>query len=62
MEVSGQLDAQATLPPPGQSPRYPLDRRLGEPQNRPERCGEEKNLSPAGIRNLVQPVARRSTD
>jgi hypothetical protein len=28
MEVSGQLHASAALPP-GKSPRYPLDRRLG---------------------------------
>jgi hypothetical protein len=29
--VSGQLLAPATLPP-GKSPRYPLDRRLGGPR------------------------------
>jgi len=29
----------------GKSPRYPLDRRLGGPQNRSE-CGEEKNSQP----------------
>jgi hypothetical protein len=33
MEVSGQLHAQAALPP-GKSPWYPLDRRLGGPQSR----------------------------
>jgi len=31
------------LYPHGKSPWYPLDRRLGEPQNRSERGGEEKN-------------------
>jgi hypothetical protein len=30
----------------GMSPRYPLDRRLGGPQSRSERYGEEKNLFP----------------
>jgi hypothetical protein len=33
MEVSGQLHAPAALPP-GKSPWYPLDRRLGGPQSR----------------------------
>jgi hypothetical protein len=28
------------------SPSYPLNRRLGEPQSRSGRCGEEKNLLP----------------
>jgi hypothetical protein len=28
-------------------PRYSLDRRLGGPQNRSGRCGEEKHLAPA---------------
>jgi hypothetical protein len=31
-DVSGQLHAPATLPP-GKETRYPLDRRLGGPQN-----------------------------
>jgi hypothetical protein len=30
--------------PQGKRPRYPLDRRLGGPQSRSGRCGEEKNL------------------
>jgi hypothetical protein len=49
-----------TLPryPRGRGPRYPLDRRLGEPQSRSGRCGEEKNLALPGI----EPVARRYTD
>jgi hypothetical protein len=34
----------------GKSPRYPLDRRLGGPQSRSGRCGEEKNLAPTGTR------------
>jgi hypothetical protein len=34
------------LTPLRNSPRYPLDRRLGEPRSRLGRCGEEKNISP----------------
>jgi hypothetical protein len=30
----------------GKSPRYPLDRRLGGPQSRSGRGGEEKNFQP----------------
>jgi hypothetical protein len=45
MEVSGQRYASATLPQ-GESPWYPLDRRLGGPQSRSERGGEEKNSQP----------------
>jgi hypothetical protein len=43
MEVSGH--APAALPQ-GRSPRYPLDRRLGEPQSRSWRGGEDKNSQP----------------
>jgi hypothetical protein len=35
------------LYPRGKSPRYPLDRRLGGPQTRSERYGEEKNVASA---------------
>jgi hypothetical protein len=45
MEVSGQLHAPAALPP-GKEPWYPLDRRLGGPQSRSGRGGEEKNSQP----------------
>jgi hypothetical protein len=31
-------------------PRYPWDRRLGEPQSRSELCGEENILAPIGNR------------
>ena len=45
--------------PPGNT-RYPLYRRLGEPQ---DRSGRAENLVPAGIRSrTVQPVASRYTD
>jgi hypothetical protein len=47
-------------------PLYPLDRRLGGPQSRSGRFGEEKILHPTGTRNcdpsVVQPVASRYTD
>jgi hypothetical protein len=33
----------------GESPRYPLDRRLGRFQRRSGRCGEEKKISLPGI-------------
>jgi hypothetical protein len=39
-----------TLYPRGKSPRYPLDRRLGGPQNRSGRRGEEENLAATGTR------------
>jgi hypothetical protein len=34
------------LYPQGKSPWYPLDRRLGRPQSRSGRGGEEKNFQP----------------
>jgi hypothetical protein len=37
------------LYPRGKSPRYPLDRRLGEPQSRSGPCEQEKNLALPGI-------------
>jgi hypothetical protein len=59
MEVSDQLNAPAALPPG----ITPLDRSLGEPQSRPARCGEVKNLAPARIRTpAFQPVALRYPD
>jgi hypothetical protein len=45
------------LYPRGNRSRYPLDRRLDEPQSRSGRCGEETNLSPVGYQTpAVQPV------
>jgi hypothetical protein len=42
----------------GKSPRYPLDRRLGGPQSRYGRCGENKNLALAGNpTSAFQPIA-----
>jgi hypothetical protein len=61
MEVSGQL-----LYPQGKSPCYPLDRRLGGPQSRSGRSGEEKNSQPRQESNprtpIIQPVDQRYTD
>jgi hypothetical protein len=46
------------LYPRGSRPRYPLARRLGGPQSRSGRRGEEKNLALPGIETrAVQPVA-----
>jgi hypothetical protein len=42
MEVSGQLHAPAALPA-GKEPLVPLDRKLGGPQSRSGRGGEEEN-------------------
>jgi hypothetical protein len=65
LEVSGQVDAPAALPP-GKEPWYPLDRRLGGPQSRSGQRGEEQILDPTGTRiptpSVVQPVASRYTD
>jgi hypothetical protein len=63
--VSGQLHATAALSPEKQPPPpYPLDRRLGELQNRSGRRGE--NSWPYRDSNsdlsVVQPVASRYTD
>jgi hypothetical protein len=60
MEVSGQLYAPAALPQ-GNSPSYPMDRRLGGAQSRYGRGGEEKN-SPPLLRlepPIFQSVAQR---
>ena len=56
--VGAQRHASAALPP-GKS-RYPLYRRLGEPQGRPRRV--RKISTPPGFDlRTVQPVARRIT-
>jgi hypothetical protein len=64
MEVSGQLHA---TPRPlylqGKSTWRPLDRRLGGPQGRFGRGGEEKNSQPlTGLEPpIIHPVAQRYT-
>jgi hypothetical protein len=57
LEVSDQLHAPAALPP-GKEPPVPLDRRLGGPQSRSGRHGEEKILTPTGTRNSEPSVLR----
>jgi hypothetical protein len=57
LEVSGQLHAPAALPR-GRNPQYPLDLRLGGPQSRSGRYGEEKILDPTGTRT---PTPRSSS-
>jgi hypothetical protein len=54
---SGQLHAPAALPL-GKSPLYLLDWRLGWPQSRSGRDGEEKILDPTGTRT---PTPRSSS-
>jgi hypothetical protein len=46
MGVSGQRHTPAALYPRGKDPRYPLNRRLGGPQNRSGRRGRKKNPLP----------------
>jgi hypothetical protein len=50
----------------GKSPWYPLDRRLGGPQSRSGRGGEDKIPSPCRKSNprtpIVQPLGQRYTD
>jgi hypothetical protein len=46
------------LYPQGKSLRYPLDRRLGGPQSRSGRHGEEKNLGPTGTRSPTPSSSR----
>jgi hypothetical protein len=60
MEMSGQLHPRQ-LYSEGKSPWYPLDMRLGGPQSRSGRGGEEKNSQPRpGLEPLIiQPVAQR---
>jgi hypothetical protein len=48
--------------PPPERALYPLERRLGWPQSRSGRCGEEKNLALLGMEPTVQPVIRPYTD
>jgi hypothetical protein len=64
MEVSG-LHAPASLLQ-GKEPLVPLVRRLGGPQSRSGRGGEEKIPTPHQESNprtpIVQPVAQRYTD
>jgi hypothetical protein len=51
------------LYPQGKNAWYPLDRRLGGPQSRSGRCGEEKIPQPLpGLKHqIIKPVAQRYT-
>jgi hypothetical protein len=51
------------LYPQGKNPWYPLDRRVGGPQSRSERGGEDKNSKPLqGLEPpIFQPIAQRYT-
>jgi hypothetical protein len=51
------------LYPQGKRPWYPLYRRLGGPQSRSGRGGEEKNsyLLPGFKSPIIQPIAQRCT-
>jgi hypothetical protein len=62
MEVSGRLHSPAVLPQ-GKRLWYPLDRRLGGPQSRSGRGGEEKNSQPLPRLEppIIQPAAQRYT-
>jgi hypothetical protein len=56
MEVSGQLHDPAALPQ-GKSSWNPLDRRLGGPQSRSGRGGEEKK-NPQPLPGLEPPISQ----
>jgi hypothetical protein len=62
MEMSGQLH-NPVFYHQGKSPCYPLDRRLGGPQSRSGRGGEEKNSQrlPELEPSIIQPVEQRYT-
>jgi hypothetical protein len=59
--VSGQLHALAALPLGKKPPWYPLETKLGGPQNLPGRRGKEKILDPYWDSNsdisVFQPIA-----
>jgi hypothetical protein len=63
LEVSSQLHALAALPLGKDPPYYPLDRKLGGPQRRSRRGGEEKNSQPLPELEppIIQPSARHYT-
>jgi hypothetical protein len=62
--VSGQRHAPAMLYRRGKDPRYPLDGRLGGPQNRSGHKGYRENpFASAGDRtSIAQSVARHYTE
>jgi hypothetical protein len=44
--------------PKERAPQYPLDRRLGGPQNWPGQHGEEKNLTPTGTQTPTPQMSK----
>jgi hypothetical protein len=63
MGVSGQHHALAALYPRGKDPRYPLYRRLGEPQSQSGRRGKIlRPLSGIELWSVVQSVVSHHTD
>jgi hypothetical protein len=44
MEVRGQLQTPAALPPEKEPAHYPMDRKLGEPQSQSGHCRIQKTL------------------
>jgi hypothetical protein len=62
MEVSGQLHAQAILPP-GKENLVPIDRRPGGPQSQSRHSAEEKNSQPLpGLKPpIIQLIAQHYT-
>jgi hypothetical protein len=62
MEVRDQIQAPAALTLE-KDPQYPLDRRLGEPENWSGHCTVDKSGAPTGNRvPAVQPIAHLYTD
>jgi hypothetical protein len=50
LDIRSRCSRPDLFTPGERAPRYPLDRRLGGPQNRSGRRGEEKILDPTGTR------------
>jgi hypothetical protein len=55
MEVNGQFQALATLPPDNE-PRYPVDKKLGVHKSWSGRGGKEKNFFPCRKSNPDRPA------
>jgi len=60
MEVSGRLHALAALPQ-GESPQYPLDRRLGGPHSQSGCAGKGKHSLPLEELSCICPAHRLVT-
>ena len=60
--MSRQIQAPAALPPGKDPPWYPWNKKLGEPQDRPGRFGDEKNSCPCWHRIPDNPVRDLATE